>query len=313
MAIARGAEGQDLNFSRVQDLTIWYNQSLKTDKMNSLKLDFRNVEYGGQIAYNSVSAMFDMPLLSKEAKDKNNSGYFSLSAAASSDKSNQGILTTTLGMLGLSYAVPISTNETYIAAGFQVGYYQSRLNVTGVEGAFGDEFNGYGPIENGISNDRLANGWDYGHFNVNAGASIFNNSKNNKWYLGASLIQLNKPYTDELKTDSLRLKMGIGIQGGYRYITSTDDEVGIYMIMNWQGGAYRHYFNLTYLKYLADVQGGAAVGVGLGYRYDDALVPDVELRYQKFIFALSYDINISSIAAAGIKRNGLELSMRIDF
>src|SRR6267154_2380377 len=94
------ARGQEINFSRVQDMTIWYNQSLKTDKQNTLNLNYRSVRYGGQIAYNSVAALFSMPLLSKEGKEKPNSGYFSLSAGAASDKTNDGILNNTLGMMG---------------------------------------------------------------------------------------------------------------------------------------------------------------------------------------------------------------------
>lgn len=308
------AFAQEINFSRVQDMTIWYNQSLKTDKLNSLKLNYRDVQYAGVIAYNSVSAMFDMPLLSKAAKDKRNASYFSISAGASSDKSNGGILNNTLGMLGVSYAVPINRNETYVSAGFQAGYYQSRLNLSGVSNAFGDQYNSYGPIEGGVSNDRLAAGWSYGHFNLNTGVSMFNNSSHNKWYIGVSALQVNKPYTsDKLKIDSLRLKIGISVQGGYKYVTSTDDEVAFYMIMNWQGPAYRHFFDLSYVKSLPSVQGGAAVGFGLGYRYDDAIVPNIELRYQKLVLGLLYDINISSISAAGITRNGLELALRIDF
>ena len=83
--------------------------------------------------------------------------------------------------------------------------------------------------------------------------------------------------------------------------------------MNWQGHAYRHFFDLSYVKSLPSVQGGAAIGFGLGYRYDDAIVPNIELRYQKLILGLLYDINISSISAAGITRNGLELALRLDF
>src|SRR6185312_4153086 len=109
------ARGQEVNFSRVQDMTMWYNQSLKTDKQDNLVLDYRSISYGGQIAYNSVAAMFDMPLLSKEARNKSNAGYFRMSLGASSDKSNAGILNNTLGMLGISYAVPISQHETYLA------------------------------------------------------------------------------------------------------------------------------------------------------------------------------------------------------
>lgn len=307
------ARGQEVNFSRVQDMTMWYNQSLKTDKQNNLVLNYRSVQYGGQIAYNSVAAMFDMPLLSKDAKNKSNSGYFSLSAGAASDKSNDGILNNTLGMLGISYAVPIGRHETYLAAGFQAQYYQSVLNVAGVPNAFGDQFDNYGPIEGTPSADRLANGWSYGHLNINAGVSVFSNGKYDKWYLGASVMQANQPYSYKIKADSTRLKADIGVQGGYRYTTKEDDEVGFFMSMSWQGPAYRHYYDLSYTKAIPGVTGGAAVGVGLGYRYNDAIIPNVELRYQKLIIGVLYDVNISTISAAGIARNGLELSLRMDF
>ncbi|MBS1663485.1 MAG: type IX secretion system membrane protein PorP/SprF [Bacteroidetes bacterium] len=307
------ARGQEINFSRVQDMTIWYNQSLKTDKQNSLMLNYRSVKYGGGIAYNSVAALFDAPLLGKEGKNKANSGYFSISAGAASDKTNDGILNNTLGMLGVSYAVPIGRHETYLAAGFQAQYYRSSLNLAGVANPFGDQYDNYGPIEGAPSADRLAAGWSYGHFNANAGVSIFSNGRNDKWYFGASAYQVNQPYSYKIKADSTRMKTGFGVQGGYRYTTKTDDEVGFYMAMNWQGPAYRHYYNLSYTKPIPGVQGGAAVGLGLGYRYSDALVPNVELRYQKLILGILYDVNISSISAAGISRNGMELALKLDF
>lgn len=307
------ARGQEINFSRVQDMTIWYNQSLKTDKQNSLGLNYRSVQYGGQIAYNSVAALFSMPLLSKDAKEKPNSGYFSLSAGAASDKTNNGILNNSLGMMGISYAVPIGRHETYLAAGFQAQYYQSNFNVAGVNNAFGDQFNNYGPIEGVPSADRLAAGWSYGHFNLNAGLSIFSNGRYDKWYIGGSVIQVNKPYAYKVKSDSTRLKPDVGIQGGYRYTTKEEDEVGFYMSMNWQGPAYRHYYELIYTKAIPGIVGGAAVGLGLGYRYNDALVPNLELRYQKLTLGILYDVNISTISASGIARDGVELALKMDF
>lgn len=307
------ARGQEINFSRVQDMTIWYNQSLKTDKQNSLGLNYRSVQYGGQIAYNSVAALFSMPLLSKDAKEKPNSGYFSLSAGAASDKTNNGILNNSLGMMGISYAVPIGRHETYLAAGFQAQYYQSNFNVGGVNNAFGDQFNNYGPIEGVPSADRLAAGWSYGHFNLNAGLSIFSNGRYDKWYIGGSVIQVNKPYAYKVKSDSTRLKPDVGIQGGYRYTTKEEDEVGFYMSMNWQGPAYRHYYELIYTKAIPGIVGGAAVGLGLGYRYNDALVPNLELRYQKLTLGILYDVNISTISASGIARDGVELALKMDF
>jgi type IX secretion system PorP/SprF family membrane protein len=307
------ARGQEINFSRVQDMTIWYNQSLKTDKQNSLILNYRSVSYGGQIAYNSVAALFSMPLLSKAAREKPNSGYLSFSAGAASDKTNDGILNNSLGMLGLSYAVPIAPHETYLALGFQAQYYQSNFNVAGVANAFGDQYNNYGPIEGAPSADRLAAGWSYGHFNLNAGLSVFSNGRYDKWYVGGSVMQVNQPYAYKVKSDSTRLKPDIGIQGGYRYTTKDDDEVGFYMSMNWQGPAYRHFYELIYTKAIPGVAGGAAVGLGLGYRYNDALVPNLELRYQKLTLGILYDVNISTISASGIARDGVELALKMDF
>src|ERR1700761_8063048 len=307
------AHAQEINFSRVQDMTIWYNQSLKTDKQNTLNLNYRSVTFGGSIAYNSVAALFSMPLLSKAAKDKPNSGYLSLSAGAASDKTNDGILNNDLGTIGLSYAVPIGRHETYLAAGFHAQYYQSNFNVAGVTGAFGDQFNNYGPIEGAPSADRLAAGWSYGHFNLNAGASIFSNGRNDKWYIGGSVMQANQPYAYKIKSDSTRLKPVIGVQGGYKFTTKEDDEVAFYMAMNWEGPAYRHYYELIYTKAIPGVAGGAAIGLGLGYRYNDALVPNVELRYQKLSLGILYDVNISTISASGIARDGVELALKMDF
>jgi hypothetical protein len=126
-------------------------------------------------------------------------------------------------------------------------------------------------------------------------------------------MQVNQPYSYKVKSDSTRLKPATGIQGGYRYMTKTEDEVAFYMSMSWQGPAYRHYFDLSYTKAVPEVVGGAAVGIGLGYRYNDALVPHIDLRYQKLTIGVSYDINISTISASGIARDGVELALRIDF
>ncbi len=313
VGLAGLARGQEINFSRVQDMTIWYNQSLKTDKQNSMVLNYRSVTYGGQIAYNSVAAMVDVPLLTKDAKDRPNTGYFSVSAGAASDKTNDGILNNSLGTLGISYAVPIGRHETYLAAGFQAQYYQSSFNVAGVSNAFGDQFNAYGPIEGAPSSDRLATGWNYGHFNLNGGLSVFSNGRYDKWYLGGSVAQVNQPYAYKIKSDSTRLKPDVGIQGGYKFTTKDDDEVAFYLAMNWEGPAYRHFYELIYTKAIPGVAGGAAVGLGLGYRYNDALVPNVELRYQKLTMGILYDVNISTISASGIARDGLELALKMDF
>lgn len=304
------AGAQEINFSRVQDMTTWYNQSLKTDKNSDIKFNMRSVKYDGMMAYKSVAAMIDLPLLSKDSRQEENSGYLSLSVGGASDKSNEGILNNTLGLVGLSYAVPIGKNETYIAFGAQGSYYQSKLNV-GNTVAFGDQYDQYGPVEGLQSSDRLASGWSYSHISVNAGLSVFSNAASNKWYVGASVLQINKPYTDDKKTADFRLNQMLSIQGGYKYITPQGDNCSVNMTLNWQGKAYKHFLNVTYFKAIPNMPAG--VGFGLGYRYDDALVPNIDLKYSKITVGLLYDVNISAFNPAGFKRNGMELAVKLDF
>lgn len=304
------ADAQEINFSRVQDMAVWYNQSLKTDKHISLKFNMRNVQYGGLTAYKSISAMAEIPLVSAEGRESENAGYLSVSVGGASDKSNQGILNNTLGLAGISYAIPFAGNETYIAVGLQGSYYQSRLNIG--EGAFfGDQYDQYGPVDGAMSVDRLASGWSYNHININGGISVFSNAEQNKWYLGASVMHINRPFTDDAKTGEFRLRQALSVQGGYKYITPENNDCSFYMTLNWQGKAYKHFFNVSYFKAIEGIKGG--VGLGLGYRYDDAIVPAVEARYANATIALGYDVNVSDINAAGFKRNGVELAVKLEF
>jgi type IX secretion system PorP/SprF family membrane protein len=309
LMLANASSAQEINFSRIQDMATWYNQSLKTDKFNTVRFNMRSVRYDGMMAYKTVAAMVDVPII-VGGKTEDHSGYLSLSAGASSDKSNENILSNTTGLLGISYAVPIGADETYVSVGVQGTYYQSRLNITpGV--TFGDQYDAYGPITGMQSSDRYATGWAYNNMNVNAGISVFSNAENNKWYLGASVMHINKAFTDDIKSDENRLNRLYSFQGGYKYVTEEKDYCAFYATMNWQGKAYKHFFNLSYSKALPDVD--AAVGVGLGYRFNDALIPNVELRYSKINLSLGYDVNVSDFNIAGYKRNGLELSLKIDF
>ncbi len=301
---------QEINFSRVQDMTTWYNQSLKTDKTGDVKFNMRSVKYDGMMAYKSVAAMVDLPLVSKERREEEHAGFLSVSLGGASDKSNEGILSNTLGLIGVSYAVPIAANEIYLAFGAQGTYYQSKLN-PGTTVLFGDQFDQYGPVEGAQSADRLSAGWSYSHISANAGISLFSNSQYNKWYVGASVLHINKPYTDENKTADFRLNQMLSLQGGYKFITESGDNCSFNMTLNWQGKAYKHFFNVTYFKAIPNVPAG--FGFGLGYRYDDALVPNVDLKYSKVTVGLLYDVNISAFNPAGFKRNGLELAVKFDF
>ena len=59
--------GQDLHFSRVQDMVLWYNPSLKNDTRTSLRMNYRDVRYQGLLGYRSSAMMVDLPVISQIA------------------------------------------------------------------------------------------------------------------------------------------------------------------------------------------------------------------------------------------------------
>ncbi len=103
------------------------------------------------------------------------------------------------------------------------------------------------------------------------------------------------------------------MQGGYKFTTATDDEVAFYMSDELAGARLPALFRSGIYEGVPDVAGGAAVGVGLGYRYNDAIIPNIELRYQKMVIGILYDVNISTISASGVARDGVELALKMDF
>jgi hypothetical protein len=110
--------GQDLHFSRVQDMVLWYNPSLKNDTRTSLRMNYRDVRYQGLLGYRSSAMMVDLPVISQIA-NKETSGYWNLSAGFSLDQSNQNILNQTQALLGVSYAVPLNANQLNLARSVQ--------------------------------------------------------------------------------------------------------------------------------------------------------------------------------------------------
>ena len=52
-----------------------------------------------------------------------------------------------------------------------------------------------------------------------------------------------------------------------------------------------------------------AINGGVFYRYRDAVIPTLKIKYQDYSFGLSYDVNASKLATASKLRGGVELTV----
>lgn len=300
---------QDLHYADVQSMNIWYNQSLKTDMKADLRLDYRDVRYQSLLAFHSGGALINLPFLkNKVGSGYKSKSYLNFTAGGNFDQSNAGIFKNNTYMLGISYAQHLSANQTYLSVGFQGTNTRSVFGSSTV--TYPDQFDQYGPLSS-ATRDPLNAGRSYNWNSLNAGVSVFQYTDAKDWYLGASIRHINKPYTDEWKTEAYRLAPTVGMQAGLTF-KNEFDQFAVYGIANWIAKAYEYLIGISFNKIITQTDEKAirtSIGAGIALRVRDAIIPNIQLKYNKTVIGLHYDMNLSGLKAAGYSRQAFELAL----
>jgi type IX secretion system PorP/SprF family membrane protein len=309
---ATGIKAQDVHYAQVQDMNVWYNPALKTNKSALLHANFRSVKYRDITAYTSKAATVELPItIDKGQTDSDIGGFTDLAAGINANSSSDGSLNVSTAMLALSYALPLNNDHTYLAAGFQGTYTFSRLTYNGFN-SFPAQLDPYGPISSAASADPGGSGYTYEYFAANAGIAAFHTGEKRQWYIGGSVRHLNRPLTDPTQPDSYRLPMNLGIQGSYTSFFTDVDAVGGYGYFSWQGGVHEHVIGGQYQRNLGDSARSTAY-INMGYRVGDALIPGFGFRTGSNRFAFAYEFNITRKVSGNYNRRAFEFSYALDF
>lgn len=307
LAAAAETRGQDVYYAAVQDMDIWYNPALKTNKLAVLHANFRNVNYEGFAAYNSKAATLELPLTTSEKKVTDNVPFVNLAIGINADNASNNALNVSTAMLSLSYALPLNNKNTYLALGFQGNYTFSKVAYSG---SFPGSFDQYGALGAAISSDPLQSGYQYNYFTAGVGVALFQTTPEKQWYIGGSLRHFNEPYTDW--TYTARLPMNASIQAGYAKSITNVDAISTFGIFTWQGGVREQLIGLSYTRILDD-SSRYSLAAGLSYRVGDALIPNLALKFGDNQIAFYYEFNIiGSAAAASYNRTTFEFSYKLD-
>ena len=303
------SKSQDLHYADVETMNIWYNQSLKTNRQADLRFNFRDIKYQSVLAFRTSSAIVNMPFLRKENRnDYEGKSFLNLTAGGAFDKSNKGVFKNSTGMLGLSYSQRLSDNLLFLSAGFQGTVTRSQLGSP--VGLFPDQFDQYGPLPSGTL-DPLRSGRSFNWASLNAGLSLYQNTEYKEWYFGGSIRHINRPFVDEQKTATYRLAPTLGLQAGLT-VKNESEKFGIYGIANWKAQAYEYLLGARFTKIIDSKDGdseGSTFGGGIAVRLRDAIIPNLQLKLNKTVIALHYDVNISGLKASGYSRQGIELAI----
>jgi type IX secretion system PorP/SprF family membrane protein len=298
---------QDFHYADVQTMNLWYNPALKTNREGDLRINYKDIKYKSLSAFSNGHAMVSLPLVKKD-KDGvlNKKGFLSATAAGAFDKSNQGAFRHTTAMLGLSYAQQLTADKIFMALGFQGSTTSARFG--GVSGLFPDQFDAYGPLSV-VTQDPLQGIRRLQWVSFHTGLSLFQQGEQRDWYLGASARHLNNPFTDEQKTADYRLPTQFSVQGGLT-VKNEWHQFGVYGLVNWKAEASEYLMGARFGRTIdppVDDHEGTSLYFGLGFRLRDAIIPNLQMKFNKTIVGFHYDINISGLRAAGYTRQGFEL------
>ncbi|KAI9549920.1 hypothetical protein GHT06_004505 [Daphnia sinensis] len=309
LVLASSTFAQDLHYARVEDLSIWYNPSLKNTKQSDVRINYRDVRYQNLLSYRSSAVFSNITLRSNGREEMDNSGYLSLSVGLANDQSNQNILRNTSGVLGLSYAVPLTGANQYLAVSIQGSYMNSRLDLSNATSQISLIENG--PINGATTIDPLGVGMPRNWFSSHLGASMFQTGEDQSWSLGVSVRDVTSPRIERGTGQEFTLAPTFGFQGSYE-MQRGSTRYGLHGVANFKAEAFEQLLSTSISHHnkgskLSTVKGGVA------YRVRDAVIPYAEVGVGTNTIGLYYELNISGIKAAGYSRNAFEISLKKAF
>lgn len=267
-------------------------------------------------AFNTVAASVDMPLFDK--KEKN--AHLGAGINFFSDKAGDSNFGLTQANLCLAAILPVS-KESKFSMGLMVGGAQHKANIAGLY--WGNQYDGQG-FNTAAANYETVPTTSFFYLDLGAGLYYeFSNGKvkfarneKRKVDIGVAYFHLNQPTQKYFSvTEKLYGKLVVNMNA---HLDRSGSKIAflpsaIYFQQGkaseiTAGCAIRYRFkNETKITGLITE---SALGVGVYYRYKDAIIPSVFFTMSDFSFGVSYDVNISSYKETSKYNGGVEVSLK---
>jgi type IX secretion system PorP/SprF family membrane protein len=300
----------DVHFSQFYESSILRNPALTGVFADDYKV---GVYYRKQWA--SISHPFETAMLSAETRvsvSSNSEDFCSFGLLGYSDKAGSIDQKITTFYPAINYNKSLNPdNNSYLSVGFTGGYMQYSFDPD--KATFNNQFmNGFFDRNNpSLENLPIAkmSMWDLG-----AGIT-YNASKgeNNmlSYVIGFAGYHFTQPkfsyYPNVEFMQNMRWNGNMSISCQF-----TENLLGQGHINYAQQGKFREIVAGGLMSYTTIKNGltpEITVSAGLFYRYNDALIPLIKLKYKRMSMGISYDINVSSLKQASKMAGGYELTL----
>lgn len=294
---------QDLHFSQFFEAPLYRNPALA----GIVTADVR-VQTVHRSQWNSIANAYKTTSLNAEYKlPVSGDDFLTIGAQVFHDKAGTTNLTSTHFLPALNYHKSLSTERNmYLSLGFTGGFVQRSVDRSKM--TTNSTYEGQGDGETSLLQSQ------YTYMDGSAGISFntqLNENPENNLVLGVAYHHFNRPKASFFNDAAASVLPKVVLSADARFLigeqftgTIYNDHVrqGVYretisgMLIGYKIGAYTDEPDLV-------------LRAGSFYRWGDAIIPVLQMDYRPFSFSLSYDVNMSKLAATSFGRGGYELSV----
>ena len=301
---------QDIHFSQFSETPLLRNPALAGIFSGDVRVQavFRS-------QWNSVTVPFQTSSLNAEYKLPVGHGddFLTIGGAILYDKAGTIALTSTSVLPVLNYHKSLSEERNmYLSAGFSAGMVQKKFDASKM--TTNSQYNGTGADATLATGENLgANNFLY--FDGSAGLSFnsqIGSNPDDNLYFGIGYHHFNQSAKVSFYNDA-----NVKINPKWVYSAGVRTTLNDYAYMTFYAdystqGAYSEMIGgmLYSLKLDAYPDDPQYIISGGGFlRWNDAFIPMIKMELKPLTFALSYDVNISTLKTTSQSRGGFELSL----
>ena len=312
-----GAYSQDVGYSQFYDQPLLRNPALAGIFTGDVRFvgAFRNQWQSVTIPYRTFGLSSEVKMPTNIVPDDN----VTIGLQIIKDVAGTSEFSTTQLLPALNYSLPLSgVSNSYLSFAVMGGLMQQRFDPTKL--VMNDQFvsGSNGSFSILPSSSQVFNNTSVNYFDLSLGVSY-----NGVWgedidyFLGTGLFHIKNPKVGFFEGEKIILNKKAAFNFGLSAPTSETDQFILY------GDYFRQYGEKFKSVGISTLQVGmmfkrdlevvdddrTSFTLGVLYRWDDAIIPVVQMELSKFIIGASYDVNVSKLVVASQYRGGFELTL----
>lgn len=300
----------DIHFSQFYETSILRNPALTGVFSDDFKVGVYN-----RSQWSSISHPYETLLFSGESRvslSRNSEDFFSFGILSYVDKAGSVNQKITTFYPAVNYNKSLNPDHnTYLSVGFTSGYMQYSFDpdkATFNNQYLNGQFDWHNPSYENITNAKMTM-WDMGagiNYNTSSGEN-----NNITYMVGVSGYHFTQPRFAYMPNSNLN--QNIRLNGNFAVGFSVNEDILMQAYVNYaRQGTFQEIMSggmLNWTRMANRNKPEFTLCFGAFYRYNDAVIPVMKVKYKNMAIAASYDVNVSTLKPASNMQGAYEVTV----